>query len=91
MTSRILLDTRDPFDAGLLGLDGTRDPSTTDEGVIVEFHPGTPTVRPSIDIVVGGGAEINIYSKSAIREVGKALLAAVDIINHSEKARGHGE
>jgi hypothetical protein len=63
-TSRILLDSRTDFDAGLLGYDGPRDPDIRDEGLIVELHPDTGMVT-----IKTADSSIDLFSEPEIKQV----------------------
>jgi len=68
-----LLDTRERFDAGLLGYERACHPREDGEGVIVTLDDGFPL---SITLL-GPEGEINLSGKAEVREVANALLSAL--------------
>lgn len=68
-----LLDTREKFDAGLLGYDGPCDPREDSEGLIITHETGFPL---SITLL-GPEGEINLSGTAEVREVANALLSAL--------------
>jgi hypothetical protein len=75
MPIRTLIDTNNTFDAGLLGLDGPRDPRTSSEGLIVEFHTDDDTltiITPDSSIDITGAKTIYELSES-LRQVSRLM------------------
>ena len=68
-----LLDTRERFDAGLLGYRGPCDPREDAEGLIVTLDDGLPL---SITLL-GPEGEITLSGTAEVREVANALLSAL--------------
>lgn len=67
MTAATLIDTRHPYDAGLLGYDRAVDPSEDGEGLIVTRH------ADGWVSLIGPDGEVRLCPKEA-RELGKSLL-----------------
>lgn len=70
---RTLLDTREPFDAGLCGYDGPRDPLTSSEGLIVEHHIPARSSEPHSVSICGPDGCVELIGLAEIREVAASL------------------
>lgn len=81
MTAHTLIDTRHPFDAGLLGYDGPCDPKEDAEGLIVTAETFAGGLRAVT--LRGPDGEVELLGEAAIREVAKTLLA---LLNNQQKA-----
>lgn len=72
ISRRELLDSRDPFDAGLLGYDGRRDPRDDSEGLIFSVESGSPT-GPFFYIQTSEGESAPIHH-AAMRKIAEEAL-----------------
>jgi hypothetical protein len=73
---RELLDSRDPYDAGILGYDGRRDPAQDGEGLIFSVERGTPNAPWFyIQTAEGESAPIHHHTMRQIAEEALRYLA----------------
>lgn len=84
-TNRILLDSRDPFDAGTMGYDRPCDPVNGSGGLIVELYCRP---IPSVSIIDENGS-VELVGLAELRAVSDSLRRAIGILegNHSHEAR----
>jgi hypothetical protein len=72
---RVLIDTRDPYDASLLGFEGRTD--TSEGGLIVSFQE-FEGVGPCVTLT-GIDGEIQVVGDVALRVLGETLLGALKL------------
>lgn len=74
---RELLNSKNSFDAGVLGYDGPVDPAEDGEGLIVSATPASFATIPMVSLV-GPDGVVELVGRSQIEAVIQALTWALD-------------